>query len=335
MKKGIFAFSLIAALFISCGDDDGPDVEITPPRLLAEVAPENDAEIQEFLQTHFYNYEEFESPPAGFDFRIVIDEIAGENSDKRPLSEFVDFVDIPVSSFELLLDEEENDIPHRLYYLSARPTNEENDAVKMAGTCPECFPTVADSVFARFEGKLLDGSVFDSALNNPVWFDLAMFQDLSQGFRGFTEGMPFIRRGEDIIENPDGTVSVENFGVGMIIFPSGLGAFNRINSGIPQYSPLIFTIDLFTLNNTDHDRDGIPSIQEDLNGDGYLYDDNTDIDSEIVPFANFQDADDDGDGVSTREEISDGNGNIIIPFPDSNNDGTPDYLDPNVERRPE
>ncbi|MEM8847807.1 MAG: hypothetical protein AAGD17_11965 [Bacteroidota bacterium] len=330
MRKRILVFSVIAVCLMSCGDDDEIDIQVEPPRLLAEVAPENDAEIQEFLQTHFYNYEDFASPPADFDFRIVIDTIAGENANKTPLSQFVDNIDILVSSFELALSEEENDIPHRLYYLSARPTNDEVATLKQAGTCPECFPTVADSVFVRYEGKLLDGSVFDSALNNPIWFDLARLQDLTQGFRGFTEGMPFIRRGENVIENGDGTVTVENFGVGMIIFPSGLGSFNRLNPGIPQYSPLIFTVDLFTLNDTDHDGDGIPSIQEDLDGDGYLYNDNTDIDSEFVPFANFQDADDDGDGVSTRDEITDENGTIIIPFPDSNGDGTPDYLDPDT-----
>lgn len=336
MRKGILVMSFIAALFVSsCGDDDGPDFEVQPPRLLAEVSPENDAEIQEFLQTHFYNYDEFLSPPADFDFRIVIDTIAGDNSDRIPLSTQVGSVDINVSSFELGLEVEENDISHRLYYLSVRPTNSEVEMLKQSGTCPECFPTVADSVFVRYEGKLLDGSVFDSALNNPIWFDLAQLQDLTQGFRGFTEGMPFIQRGEEIIENGDGTVTVENFGIGMIIFPSGLGSFNRINAGIPQYSPLIFTVDLFTLNDTDHDGDGIPSIEEDLDGDGFLYNDNTDSEGEFVPFANFQDADDDGDGVSTRDEIRDSNGNIIRPFPDSNNDGIPDYLDPEIARMPE
>ncbi|WP_435625119.1 FKBP-type peptidyl-prolyl cis-trans isomerase [Flagellimonas sp.] len=329
MRKRILVFSLFATLFFSCSDDDGPNLEAVPPRLLAEVAPENDEEIQEFLQTHFYNYEEFTSPPAGFDFKIVIDTIAGDNADKRPLSEFVDNVDITVSSFEHGLEVEENDIPHRLYYLSARPTNDEVASLKAAGTCPECFPTVADSVFVRWEGKLLDGSVFDGAAN-PVWFDLARLQDLTQGFRGFTEGMPFIQRGENIVENGDGTVTVENFGVGVIIFPSGLGSFNALSASIPQYSPLIFTVDLFTLNNTDHDGDGIPSIEEDLDGDGYLYNDNTDSDSEFPPLANFQDGDDDGDGISTREEITDEDGNIIRPFPDSDNDGVPDYLDPDT-----
>jgi len=43
---------------------------------------------------------------------------------------------------------------------------------------------------------------------------------------------------------------------------------------------------------------------------------------------NYLDADDDGDGIPTRDEISDENGNIIIPYPDADGDGVPDYLDP-------
>ncbi|NAY93352.1 hypothetical protein GTQ34_15690 [Muricauda sp. JGD-17] len=320
MKYGKLALLTVAAFFFSCNNDDnGPDVESVPPRLLAEVAPEDDAEIREFLETHFYNYEEFQSPPVDFDYRIRIDTIAGDNADKTPLIDFVGEVEIKVSSFELLLSEEENDIPHTVYYLDARSGEGVN-------------PTVADSVFVRYEGMTLDGNSFDASLNNPVWFDLARIQDLAQGFRGFAEGIPFFKTGGQVIDNGDGTVSVEGYGVGLVIFPSGLGNFNRLNTQIPAYSPLMFTVDLYTYNATDHDRDGIPSIDEDVNGNGYLYDDNTDSETEVAGgrFANFQDGDDDGDGVSTRSEITDDQGNIILPYPDSNNDGTPDYLDPDI-----
>ena len=85
---------------------------------------------------------------------------------------------------------------------------------------------------------------------------------------------------------------------------------------------------------TDHDGDGIPSIDEDLDGDGYLYNDNTDEEAERNAFGafltvNFLDSDDDGDGTPTREEIiinADGS----ITYPDSNNNGIPDYLDPDT-----
>ncbi|SNZ02027.1 FKBP-type peptidyl-prolyl cis-trans isomerase [Flagellimonas pacifica] len=338
MKYSFFVCLFSMVLLSSCNNDDGgPSIEVVPPRLLAEVAPENDEEIKEFLDTHFYNYEEFEAPPAGFDFRITIDTIAGENADKKPLSDFVRSSVVKVSSSEHpALTEEETDVPHTLYYLSARPTLDELDDIRSAGNCDECFPTVADSVYVRYEGKLLNGTSFDASLNNPVWFDLAQLQNLAQGFRGFAEGIPNFKKGNAIIDNGDGTVTVDEYGVGLIIFPSGLANFNRAQGQIPQYDPLMFNIDLFTLNRTDHDNDGIPSIDEDVNGNGYLYDDNTDLQSEIdggftLRFADFLDADDDGDGVSTKNEISDDNGNIIgPPYPDSNNDGTPDYLDSDV-----
>lgn len=320
MKHGIFVFLFAVVFFTSCSsDDNGPNIDAVPPRLLAEVSPENDAEIREYLQTHFYNYEEFLSPPADFDFRIKIDTIAGVNADKTPMMDFVEEKTVTISASEFLLSQEEEDIPHKYYYLSAR------DGIGVS-------PTVADSVFVRYEGKLLDGTSFDSALNNAVWFDLARLQDLTQGFRGFAEGVPNFNAGGEVIDNNDGTVTVDGYGVGLIIFPSGMGNFNRVNAQIPQYSPLMFSIDLYTMNATDHDRDGIPSIDEDFNGNGFLYDDNADIDSEPsnALFANFQDADDDGDGVSTNNEITDENGNIIFPYPDDNNDGIPNYLDPDV-----
>ena len=71
--------------------------------------------------------------------------------------------------------------------------------------------------------------------------------------------------------------------------------------------------------NTDHDNDSVPSYLEDVNGDG-VFDDDTDEDNVVNVFDN----DDDGDDILTIDEyILDNDG-----FPmDSDNDGTPDYLD--------
>lgn len=316
--KRILSVLSIALLLASCASDDN-DVQITPPRLLSEVEPENRQEIIAFLKTHFYNYEDFQSPPADFDFKIRVDTIAGDNANKIPLIQQVDSAIINVSSTEFSLNDGEEDIPHQYYYLNARPGIESKDN-----------PSVADSTFVRYEGKLLNGTSFDGSTTSPVWFDLARIQAPLQGFRGFSEGMVNFKPGGDPIVNPDGTFVVEDYGVGMMIFPSGLGGFNALTTGIPQYSPLIFEIDLFTINVSDHDNDGIPSIQEDLNGNGYLYDDNTDEADELAAgfpqSVDFLDVDDDDDGTPTRDEIiinSDG----TITFPDTDGDGVPDYLD--------
>ena len=318
MWKRFCVLIMGAGILAGCGNDDGLDVEVVPPRDLDEVAVENDAEIREYLQTHFYNYEEFENPPVGFDFKMVIDTVAGENADKIPLIDQVGSIQITVTSAELgLMDQP--DVDHTLYYLIAREGMEE-------------APTVADSTFLTYRGQLLNNRDFDGSFEQPIWFDLARIQGPLQGARGFTEGMPFFNASSGITTNPDGTVASIDGGVGMIVMPSGLGYFNAApTNAIPNYSSLIFFVELFSLEETDHDGDGIPSIQEDLNGDGYLYNDNTNEQQERetiggVLRVNFLDPDDDGDEVPTRDEI------IINPdgsleFPDSNGNGTPDYLD--------
>src|SRR5699024_8952893 len=93
---------------------------------------------------------------------------------------------------------------------------------------------------------------------------------------------------------------------------SGLGYYNSAQGTVPAYSPLMFSVKLYSVKRYDHDSDGIPSYQEDLDGDRYvttlvngaLTDD---TDSDLIP--NFNDFDDDGDNYATRGEIKDANGN--------------------------
>ncbi|UWX55951.1 hypothetical protein NYZ99_06195 [Maribacter litopenaei] len=63
---------------------------------------------------------------------------------------------------------------------------------------------------------------------------------------------------------------------------------------------------------------------EDIDGDGNLNNDNTDRDTEFNVFlANYNDTDDDADGIPTREEILlDEEGNFV-DFKDTDGDGTP------------
>lgn len=267
----ITAFFILGFLIVSCNKDEEGAPPPTPPRPLAEVAAEDEAKIQEYLRTHFYNYQEFDSVPENFDFKIKIQKIPDGNTSLKPLSDYVDsiIVEVPPSYFLL---EDEKSVPHTLYYLKAREGVGEG-------------LTVADSAFVRYEGRLLNGTVFDgSNTESPVWFDLPSLQQPSSprnpgtAARGFAEGIPNFRAGSAPVVNDDGTFSVNGYGVGLIIFPSGLGYYNIARGSIPAYSPMIFKIDLYAVNEADHDRDGTISIEEDANGDGYLYNDDTDGD---------------------------------------------------------
>lgn len=316
MKKFLGILGILGLVVVACNnDDDGLGGTAVPPRLLSEVIEENETEIQEYLETHFYRLD----PDANN--RVVIDTIAGENAGETPLSTFVKDTLINVSAIQFNLDDGEEDIPHKLYYISIR--NGEGGS-----------PTVADSTLLRFEGKLLDNTNFDATADFS-WQELPFF------IRGFSNGIAKLKAGTNagVEEMPDGTVQFSDSGIGLIIIPSGLAYFNSPpTASIPAYAPLVFSVEVgLFIEDTDNDNDGIPSIDEDLNGNGDIFDDNTDNDVEreqglLLGIPNFQDIDDDGDGVLTREEISDENGNIIFPYPDSNNDGTPDYLDPDVLR---
>lgn len=70
------------------------------------------------------------------------------------------------------------------------------------------------------------------------------------------------------------------------------------------------------------DNDGVPAFEEDLNGDGNLFNDDSDGDG--IP--NFLDTDDDNDNVPTIVEII--NNDNPNEYPDFDGDGIPDYLDP-------
>lgn len=316
-----YAYLFIVGLIIicSCKNDDDDNVEVIPPRLLSEVAAEDDEEIVEFLKTHFYNEDEFEAAADDFDFKIRFDTIAGENETKRSIYDSPALITdiISVESSDLGRDDGEV-VSHKLYTLVARQ-----------GAKPG-KPTIGDFSILRYEGSLLNGTKFDASTNQPVRFNL------SSVVRGFGNGVKNFQTGNGPIDNPNGTVSYEDYGVGAIFIPAGLGYFDGSpNSVIPNYSPLVFKIDAFDYEpDSDFDEDGIPSIQEDLNGNGNLNDDNTDDETEgfSVYLANFNDSDDDGDGIPTIDEIKiDGvikkDENGIVQFPDTDNDGIPDHLD--------
>ena len=205
-----------------------------------------------------------------------------------------------INSWKGNWDSDGVETPHNLYYIIAREGVVSN-------------PSIVDSVYITYKGMLTDNHIFDER-KYPVWLDLA------NSLQGFREGVSELKSGE-FRQNSNGTIQYSSFGVGLFFLPSGIGYFENTTADIPEYSPLIFSVSLMTSNPTDHDNDGILSINEDIDGDGDPFYDDTDNDD----LWNMYDADDDGDGTLTINELDKNNDQIID---DTDNDGIPDYLDP-------
>lgn len=263
----------------------------------AEQEAEDRIALQEYLETHFYNYEDFENPSADFDYVIRFDTINEANAGKRPLIES-----------ELLEPKTvvRDDIEYTIYILKVQEGEKQQ-------------PKFSDSTLVSYRGELLNRRRFDNA-TTPVWFDLV------QIIPGFRQAVTEFKGASGFEINEDNTVSwTKDFGIGAVFLPSGLGYFSNYQENIPMYSPLVFSFHLYGVNEADHDQDGVPSWMEDLNENQILSDDDTDADN--IP--NYADTDDDGDFIPTREEIVIGEDGTII-FPDTNGNGVPDYLDPTV-----
>ena len=289
MKKKLFFLVPVFLLFLQCKKEDTTE-PYTIRDYSEQVIVDQDL-LETYLKTHTYNYEDFNNES---DVNIKLDTISDNNSSRVSLFEQASIKTIDVTNAEGQITS------HNLYYIIAREGSNES-------------PSVADSVYVAYDGILTDGSTFDNR-KFPIWIDLA------NSLEGFREGVSELRTGK-FTENSNGTIAYTSFGIGLFFIPSGIGYFENISSGIPEYSPLIFTVKLMTHTDTDHDNDGILSIFEDIDGDNKPFGDDSDGDN----LWNMYDVDDDGDGILTVNEIDKNNDSIID---DTNNDGIPDYLDP-------
>ncbi|MFD2698541.1 FKBP-type peptidyl-prolyl cis-trans isomerase [Mesonia sediminis] len=304
---GLGVACLIVIAACSPDDDGGSKVKL---RDYAEVYEENRVEIEEYLKTHYFKVRTDINNPSLKE--IVFDTIAGANADK------VSIFDSPELKSKTITT---NDVNYTLYYLQVR---------KGAETAYQ--PTFADNAIAGYAGYRLNGDNFDGSVN-PVEFTLPTSLNGSV-IRGFMLGLIEFRGASDFTENSDGTITyADDYGIGAVFIPSGLGYYaTPPSASIRAYEPIMFTFQLYAGKQMDHDNDGIPSYLEDKNNNMFFDDDS---DGDRIP--DFNDPDDDNDGVPTADEIevNDLNEDGIITadeidFIDTDNDGTPDYLDPKV-----
>ena len=341
LRKIILGMVGLVLIIASCNDDDD-GVTVVPDRDRAEVYAEDLIEIEEYLQTHYYNYDEFDfSDPysvANDTFKIIVSEIPEGNPD-----DFISLMDRPEMSFKMVTDPTDETLEYKLYYLTVREG--QGNVIHFI-----------DEVFVSYEGTLSDATVFDSAIT-PVAFNLTTVGNVSGVVTGFRESLLEFKTSTGFSDNGDGTLTYHNHGIGMSFIPSGLAYFSQPIGNIESYSPIFFKFNLVDVILLDHDNDGVPSYLEDIDDDKNVFNDDTDED--FSP--NFLDTNDDGDALLTIDEVeqveyvvdttmgesepilaaneyevnrTDDSGVITINtviLTDSNNDGTPDYLDDTVE----
>lgn len=309
----LIALFIISILTFSCKKDD---ISVEPLRDYAEQYALEKENIEKFLKD--YTITVINNPGGNDDMDVAYLKITD------PLTQ-VAIWDMPNLTFR---DVTLHDIVYKVYYLNLR---------EGVGS----YPTNVDAVLTSYRGvrlytQAIEGETevtIENAQFEYNQFPSSMFR-LDGVIRGWSEIFPQFKTGT-YTEAADGSVSYTDFGAGVMFLPSGLGYYNITLSGIPAYSPLVFSFKLYELQRLDQDQDGIKSVFEDLNNDRYMFTLATgvvnadDTDGDGVP--DYLDVDDDGDGILTKNEIDrDSSGVAILPYPDCDGDGIPNYLDPDV-----
>lgn len=274
--KYYFCFLLVFSLVLnSCKKDDEPIITVeTADRGEQQIIDK--AELIDYLTSHYYNSEYFSlNPDASIDDLVITELADGENvPDGYTL--LMDAVITKSTIYE--------DVDYDYHILKINQGGGE-------------APNFSDRVRLNYKGFGLHNDTsnpseaFDSTIN-PVDFELLSL------IRGWVLTIPEFNTAEDFIENGDGTVDYINPGRGAMFLPSGLGYFSQVIAD-STYTELIFKFEVYQAEVADHDFDGIPTYVEDLDGDWDVSTDDTDEDT----LANFNDTDDDGDGVLTINEL--------------------------------
>lgn len=277
MKRFLKAFTLIALIsfLASCKKDD--DNAVAPPRDYHEQYASEKDSILKYLKTHYIKSVDAE-------YNIVLDSITETN----PHTSIWEQTEYPLDSITVNLSRlagyygTKNTVDYKVYYIKL------NQGVGNK-------PTRGDDVLVAYRGTRLDDTQFDY---NPYPQSLLSMTGVVEGWQ---EVLQLFNAGTYISEpNSPNPPRYENYGAGVMFLPSGLGYYNQSSGSLGAYQSMVFTFKLYGVNYTDADGDGI------LNKDEYDTDPTLDlgmIDTDGDHIPNYLDADDDGDGVSTRLEI--------------------------------
>ncbi|BAO74261.1 FKBP-type peptidyl-prolyl cis-trans isomerase [Winogradskyella sp. PG-2] len=304
LKLSIFVIAILA-VFISCKDDDDITTTFVEADRTEQQVKDRDS-ILSYLSTHYYNSSFLETGSNHKYTDIIITEL--------PQDDDGNYLDMPDPDQNTLLIDDVDvltttylDVEYEYYILRLN---------QGAGESPH----FTDAVRMRYEGSSVQTEeVFDSRVT-PVDLNLQGNGFTTFGtIRAWNLVIPSFNSALDFTFD-NGIVNYNNFGLGVMFVPSGLGYFSGSTTGF-SYDNLVFKFELLQMEELDHDNDGVPSYIEDLDNSLSVDDDDTDEDL----FPNYIDVDDDEDGVFTINEDLDNDGDPTND--DSDGDGIPNYLD--------
>ena len=305
MNKFKYFFILLTALgaFVSCNKDDDNNIEVEPLRDFATQFAADKATIESYLNTHYIVVTENEGNVDDMD--VIIDSIETPAT-QVPIMSYKANVGTAVFPQLKSKNVDLHGITYEFYYLVLREGTGES-------------PINTDGVLTSYSGEYLSNVEKNdkhAAYISSTFFEQIRYpqsaMDLGGLISGWGETFPEFNAGT-VTGNQDGTISYKNFGAGVMFLPSGLGYYSG-SGAIPSYRPLVFSFKLYQIQRLDHDADGVLDVYEDKNGDGYVRDlrnitlypnapvNPDDTDNDGIP--DFLDIDDDGDGYTTKLEIT-------------------------------
>jgi hypothetical protein len=285
--KNVLLIAVLSPIFFSCKPDDD-NATIVPPKDRALQYLEDAELIETYLLEHYMTVDA--------DMNVTINKIPQENS-----SGYISIknqTDYPLQYIEDVYNDSRvsllkggrtsDSVKYKLYYILLNEGGGQR-------------PTTVDSSFVDYRGWNLSNAQFDQT-SFPVWTSYP--SSVNEFISGFRQILPTMKTPQTVTPNEDGTISYTNYGNCVVFIPSGLAYFNLSRgANIPPYSNLVFQIKLKGIRYNDHDRDKILSKDEFYNPEGEtdigLF--NQDSDGDGIP--DFLDADDDGDGFLTRNEL--------------------------------
>lgn len=314
MKKIFASIVLLSGVLLltNCKQDDATTTVADRDR--QEVYNEDIIKIENFLKNNSITVTENDVKFDSVSFE-AINSIWKQNDYK------LESVELSNDTYKLVSGKyvkENDDVKYKVYYL----------VINEGGG-----KTVSkyDNIYSGYTGYKLDRTVFDT-YPYGIWFGYPSNSTGSESISGYRQILDKVKTAAGVTINDDGSYNYDNAGRVIVFLPSGLGYFSGSSGKVNGYESLIFDISVIVNKEIDHDNDGILSKYEDANGNGNLWDDDTDGDGK----PDFLDLDDDGDGFTTREEITyevEENGQLVKKIyefnaiPNCNNGSIKKHLD--------